>query len=137
MKILDAGHTYLLNNFEKGSQELRFIKRNSGSKTHNEEYDGVQSQEVIRALIDRTQYLNNILPCIESEEAIYHLRMALFLYEARAYRRKQDNVNRKAPSHDDTERPKPWREFDYNDVPFSEYEIETWEIGKDGHLIMK
>ena len=71
------------------------------------------TQEVLRALIDRTEYLDNVIHCTETQDAIWHLRMALFCYEARAYRRKQEGKNRQKPEHDDTMRPKPWNEIHF------------------------
>ena len=137
MRILDPGHVYELDNLGfRGTQTIRFVKRSGGAATHDEEWDGLQTQEVIRALIDRTEYLDAILPCAESDRAAYHLRMALFEYEARAYRRKQEGKNRRIPEHDDTERPRPWRDREYNDVPFNEDGIELRPVGPDGHITL-
>jgi len=136
MKVTDPGHKYQLDMLDEhgitgSDQMLVFLKRDSGSKKHDINYSGTNTQEVLRALIDRTQYLNDILPCNESQDAIYHLRMALFSYEARALRRKYEDVNRKAPEH-----------FDENvrghgenrDIPFTEWEIENQPTGRDGHI---
>jgi len=49
---------------------------------------GTQTQEVLRALIDRTQHCHNCLPHEVNAKIIYHLRMALVLHEARALERK-------------------------------------------------
>lgn len=117
-------------------QPILFVKRSGGAVEYDREWPGVQTQEVLRVLIDRTKYLNGIIPCVESEEAIYHLRMALFQYEARAYRRKQEEKNRKSPEHDDTAHPRPHRIHPYEDVPFSEFEIELRPIGEDGHIVL-
>lgn len=141
MKILDPGHIYELeelgeDQYGKDTQTLTFVKRSGGAVHYDHEWPGLQTQEVLRALIDRTEYLDAIIPCTESQSAAYHLRMALFFYEARAHRRKQEGKNRKQPEHDDTERPKPWREFDFADVPFSEHDIELRPIGPDGHIIL-
>lgn len=136
MEVIDPGHIYALAGLGGGDQTLTFIKRSGGAIEYDEEWPGLQTQEVLRALIDRTQYLDAVLPCKETEDAVYHLRMALFMYELRAWRRKQEEVNREAPEHDDTERPRPWREFPF-EAPFSEHEIELRPTGPDGHIILE
>ena len=136
MKVIDPGHIYEL--IELGSdktQTLTFIKRSGGAITYDHEWPGLQTQEVIRALIDRTEYLDAVLTCTETQDALYHLRMALYCYELRAYRRKRESVNRKAPSHDDSERPRPWRD-NPDDMPFNEQDIENRPIGPDGHIVI-
>lgn len=129
MDVIDPGHIYDL--WQLGSDEpqrLTFVKRSGGAIQYDNEYPGVQVQEVLRALIDRSQYLDDVLECTETKDAVYYLRMALFTYEARAYRRKQEAVNRLQPTHSDDAR-------EYRDVPFTEFEIENRPIGEDGHII--
>lgn len=124
MKEVDRGHVYDL--FQLGSDEpqrLTFIKRSGGAIQYTEEWAGVQSQEVIRALIARTKYLNSIIPCGETERAIEHLRKALWEYEARAYRRKRQELNRERPEHDEEAT-----------FPYGPEDIERWPIGADGHI---
>ncbi len=138
MKIIVPGHVYDL--FQLGSrflQRLTFVRRSGGAVVYDTEWPGVQTQEVLRALIDRTKYLDQVLPCLESKDVLWHLRMALFLYEARAWRRKQEQVNRKDPVHDDTARGRMWRETPYDDVPFNEQDIELRPIGEDGHIVVE
>lgn len=208
MQILDAGHIYLItHNSVSEERKLTFVKRSGGAVTYPVEWPGIQTQAVMRALIDflsysgdntfetkryalwqlgsdeyqtlliddlgtvadileilidRSNYLNSILKCAETsdacdwmhlakavtaypnasefiqrEEMAYFVRMALWCYEARAYRRKQEEVNRKQPEHDDTARPRAWREFPCDDVPFNEIEIEIRPIGDDGHIIIE
>jgi hypothetical protein len=76
-------------------------------------------------------------PVLEKfEEIVNNLRKALFMYEVRAYRRKQEDVNQKKGTHDDTVHPREFREFPFEDVPFGwDNEIELWPIGEDGHVI--
>lgn len=136
MRVIDPGHIYELS--QLGTAEpftLKFVKRSGGAIRYEEEWPGLQVQEVLRALIDRSIYLDNVIPCTETQDAIYHLRMALFMYEVRAWRRKQEGKNRKQPAHDDTARPREWREFPFEDVPFTEHQIELRPIGADGHII--
>lgn len=137
MVIVDPGHVYLLRQLGEGHQEIRFVKRSGGAIKYSEEWDGLQAQEVLRALIDRTEYLNEVIPCTESQDAVYHMRMALFMYETRAYRRKRDKKNRRRGAHDDTARPKGWRPKPFADVPFGEEDIEKRPIGEDGHILIE
>lgn len=137
MEIIDPGHIYDLRQLgSNDTQRLTFVKRSGGAVKYEKEWAGVQTQEVLRALIDRTKYLNEVLPCVESQDAIQYLRMALFMYEVRAWRRKQEEINRKNPPHDDSVRPKPWNQTPFDDVPFDEFEIELRPVGEDGHIIV-
>ncbi len=135
MKIINPGHIYeLVQLGNDETQVIKFVKRSGGAITYNEEWAGLQTQEVLRALIDRTIYLYNVLPCKETEEALKHLRFALYWYEVRAWRRKQSKTNKTSQSHDDKET----STFDFKypkDVPFDEVDIETKPIGEDGHII--
>lgn len=90
MRVLDRGHRYELNTLTKapltgelvaGSKaaELQFLNTEQGR-----ECEGVTTQEVIRALIDRTWYCNDCLPWSGNKLIVDHLRMALMLHEARA-----------------------------------------------------
>lgn len=135
MKVSDPGHVYELDQLGGGVHTLVFVKRSGGAVAYEQEWPGVQTQEVLRALIDRTKYLNGVLECAETKDAVWHLRMALYCYELRAWRRKQGKVNRKSPAHDDTGRSRPWREHP-DDAPFSEYEIELRPTGPDGHIVV-
>lgn len=111
-----------------------------------------QLVDLLDIMIDRSIYLNSIIPCVEtsdacewlsqaklspvSEDSIAYIRMALWCYEARAYRRKVESVNRKQPTHDDTSRPRPWRDLVCDDVPFCSKDIELRPIGDDGHILL-
>jgi hypothetical protein len=134
MRVLEAGHVYELQHLDaEGHETLTFIRRNSKAITHAFEHPGTNTQEVLRALIDRTKFLNDVIPCDETQDAIYYLRMALFCYEARAWRRKQQKLNREAGEHVNPDER-------YTDVPFNEYRIEDLTgleekaTGPDGHL---
>lgn len=198
MIVLDPGHVYKLDD----GQVLKFVKRGGGAIQYSEEWPGIQTQAVMRAviahldyldicgeelqtyplwqlgnpqyfylhlvdtthchdvlnvLIDRSEYLNNILPCVETRDAVDYLadaivmlrshfllrdvadyiRHALWSYEARAYRRKQEKVNREEPAHDDSQRLKAWRDKPASDVPFGPNEIELIPIGPDGHIVLQ
>ncbi|OGG60274.1 hypothetical protein A3C89_00740 [Candidatus Kaiserbacteria bacterium RIFCSPHIGHO2_02_FULL_50_50] len=135
MKVLDQGHIYELRELGGGTCELKFVKRSGGAIQYSEEWGGVQTQEVLRACIDRTKYLFEVLPCNETADALYHLRMALYCYEARAHRRKHEAVNRKRSSHNDVASPNAHRDGE-QDVPFTEHEIELLPTGDDGHIMV-
>jgi hypothetical protein len=93
MRVITPGHHYLLDVYDgRGSMGLRFMKRvgegypgNTGSP-----HEGTNCQEVLRALIDRVQYLHSQSPCEENEEIRSHLRTALLLFEERAARIRGD-----------------------------------------------
>lgn len=138
MKVVDPGHIYQMSQLgNDNTQTIRFVKRSGGTIKYDVEWPGLQTQEVIRVLIDRTQHLASILPCVESHDATYYLRMALWCYEARAYRRKQEEVNRKQPEHDDSVTPKPHRYLIAEDVPFNEHGIELVPTDENGHIILE
>ncbi|MEI8224144.1 MAG: hypothetical protein WCG20_03415 [bacterium] len=136
MKIIDPGHIYELRQLgDSEVQVLKFIKRSGGAVNYAKEWPGLQTQEVLRALIDRTKYLNNVLPCKETEEAIKHLQMAMYWYEARALRRKRSKTNRTTDNHDDKITPSYIPDY-AKDIPFTEENIEKRPIGDDGHIIL-
>src|SRR5258708_5788933 len=84
MKIIEPGHVYQLQHFDgTGSSLLVFVNREPGT-----EHEGTQTQEVLRALIDRTQHCDQCLRWAGNDTIIEHLRMALVLHEARALERK-------------------------------------------------
>ncbi len=135
MKIIDPGHIYELRQLgDDKTQTLTFIKRSSGTIQYDKEWSGLQTQEVLRALIDRTLYLDKVLECKETKEAIKHLRATLYWYEVRALRRKRSKTNRTTNNHDDSETP-PYEMQYAPDIPFTEVDIEKKEIGEDGHII--
>lgn len=88
MKIVEPGHIYELHSLDgaKGETEtLRFVNREGGA-----EHPGTQTQEVLRALIDRTMHCDNCLRWEGNDKIIQHLRMALALHESRAIERKAE-----------------------------------------------
>jgi hypothetical protein len=89
MKVLDDGHTYLLLHLDgAGAEKLSFVKREGPGYPGNEgHYEGTNIQEVLRALIDRSHYLYDQVPCSETLAVIANLRSALLLLELRAARR--------------------------------------------------
>lgn len=111
MKIIEPGHIYRLNWLDGepgGSDTLKnpteypdnflvFVNREKGT-----EHPGTQTQEVIRALINRTKHCDNCLRWEGNDLIIYHLRMALVLHEVRALIRKTEKKII-LPEHIDTD----------------------------------
>src|SRR5271168_537883 len=88
MVIVEPGHIYKLKSIDGADNEaetLRFVNREPGT-----EHPGTQTQEVLRALIDRTMHCDNCLRWHGNDKIIYHLRMALALHESRAIERKAE-----------------------------------------------
>jgi hypothetical protein len=89
MKVKEKGHVYELDAIGNSSthkyepETLTFVNKEPGT-----EHGGTTTQEVIRALIDRTMHCDLCLGDTLDEEIIYHLRHALVLHEARALIRK-------------------------------------------------
>lgn len=87
MRVLDPGHDYELTSFDGGDPvRLTFVKRNDPPEKYpgnNGAYPGTQIQEVLRALIERAQYVNNQIPCPETESAIDLFRQGIYLFESR------------------------------------------------------
>lgn len=86
MKVIEPGHIYQLQHLDgTGAGTLMFVNREAGT-----EHEGTQTQEVLRALIDRTQHCDRCLRWDGNDKIIQHLRMALALHESRAIERKTE-----------------------------------------------
>ncbi len=89
MKVKEPGHIYELASLDGGKkQRLKFVKRVGKNYPFNElpEHPGTNCQEVLRVLIDRCEYLNTQKACAETESIISLLKTALLLFELRAAR---------------------------------------------------
>ncbi|KKK96786.1 hypothetical protein LCGC14_2659260 [marine sediment metagenome] len=87
MLVVKEGHIYSLAHVDGVKRtELVFVCR----EEHLEVHEGVQTQEVLRALIDRTMHCDNCRRWSRNDEIIHHLRKALLLHEVRALERKFD-----------------------------------------------
>lgn len=85
MKVVKPGHTYELSHLDGNkTQTLQFVQR----KPHHEPKEGTNSQEVLRALIDRVIVLDKEKPWPGNEKILHHLRSAILLHEIRALQRK-------------------------------------------------
>lgn len=99
MRVIDPGHIYALEMLGRSgghcSHFLAFVKRIGKRYPGNKgnPFAGTTSQEVLRALIDRANYVNGQIPCPETEAAIGLLRAALVLFELRAARIHKRELN--------------------------------------------
>jgi hypothetical protein len=99
MRVLDPGHQYELSVIsshlepERAARDgtlipetLTFVKRVGDHYPGNKQpqYSGTTTQEVIRALIDRTKYVDNQIPSNHNVVVIDGLRSALYSLELRA-----------------------------------------------------
>lgn len=93
MHVIDPGHRYLLRSLDAKSLEqegieLRFVKRmGPGYPGNTSAYSGTTSQEVLRALIDRSKYVNNQVPDPHNALVLIYLREAILDLELRAAER--------------------------------------------------
>lgn len=96
MRVIDPGHLYELENLDGSPRDplslLRFVKRIGEKFPGNEGqgYPGTISQEPIRALINRTAYVDRQRPHPRNQLAIDHLRQALRELEMRAAEERGD-----------------------------------------------
>jgi hypothetical protein len=135
VKVIEPGHIYFIPyNGKPGGQIVTFIRTDG---TPEENHPGSISQEFLRVLIDRLKHKDGNVNCIENADLLMSLRNALVDYEARAWRRKQDKLNKSSLEHHSFhERGK--------DLPFDDlglFEgprdgIENVPTGDDGHLII-
>lgn len=87
--MLDPGHDYVLESLDGDApQRLTFVKREGAGFPGNVgSHPGTTMQEVLRALIERAEYVNAQVPCAETEAAAEMWKASLVLLEARAARR--------------------------------------------------
>lgn len=88
MKVVDPGHCYLLDSLDGDApQTLIFVKRQGAKYPGNiGSHPGTTMQEVLRALVERAEYVNAQWPCAETQLAIGQLKAAIYLFEVRAAR---------------------------------------------------
>jgi hypothetical protein len=89
MQALDPGHIYFLQSLDGGGHEvLRFVKRQGPNYPGNKgAHPGTTIQEVCRALIDRLDYVNNQIPCMDNRKSRAALQSAIYWLEKRAAER--------------------------------------------------
>lgn len=88
MTVIDPGHEYILDSLDgELIQKLVFVKREGEKYPGNVgSHPGTTTQEVLRALIERCQYVNKQSYCYETAVVIERLITALLLLECRAAR---------------------------------------------------
>lgn len=90
---IDPGHFYKLESLDGiNPQYLKFVKRHDPTDPtrfpgNTNSYEGTTSQTVLRALLDRTKYLQNQKWCVENVIIIFCTKLSIWLYEIRAARR--------------------------------------------------
>lgn len=83
------GHRYLLDHIDgDGNTGFQFVTRFRGEQNR----EGPQCQEVLRMLIDRVCVLNQEVEWEGNRQLLWHLRMALVYFEARALIRKVEKM---------------------------------------------
>lgn len=89
MRVIDPGHEYQLDSLDgELEQRLIFVKREGAKYPGNTgHHPGTTLQEVLRAIIERSEYVNRQIPCAETTLAVGLLQSALYLLESRAARR--------------------------------------------------
>lgn len=103
MRVIDPGHCYELDSLDGDGhvQRLRFVKRVGDKYPGNQPpaYPGPTSQEVLRALIDRTVYADGQIDHttlvgpeghVHNKRALDGLRQALRSFEQRAAEERGD-----------------------------------------------
>lgn len=96
MIVKDKGHRYLLKELDgSGKQEIKFVKRVGYKYPGNvkPEYPGLQNQDLLRVLIDRTLYLDSRERHWVNSICFWLYRLALFLLEFRASSKKELFLN--------------------------------------------
>lgn len=102
MKVLEAGHTYELSNFENkdaAGQTLQFIHKEpiaDGSTEFKTVADGTTNEELLEVLIHRLGFLQKQLPCRENAIVITKLEESLMWLNKRTADRQKRNVDDKS-----------------------------------------
>lgn len=90
MRVIDPGHVYQLDvlDGEDIPLFLTFVKREGDGYPGNVgHHPGTTTQDVLRALIERAQYVDNQIHDEANDEAIWAFRYAIWQLETRAARR--------------------------------------------------
>jgi len=92
MRVTIEGHSYLLDASNGTTQPLDFIRKENCDGALVLVANGTTTEEVLRVLIDRMEYLQLQIPCSENEIAITKLEEALKWLEKRTKDRIARNV---------------------------------------------
>ena len=91
MRVIDAGHFYQVNVLDAelgATAPIRFVKRQGAKFPGNEDaYPGTVSQELLRILLHRAQYVQNQSPCWQTKTSMYFYGAVIWMYEHRAAKR--------------------------------------------------
>jgi hypothetical protein len=89
MKVIDPGHRYQLDTLDgQVDVQLVFVKREGEKFPGNMgAHHGTTTQEVLRALIDRMQYVDQQIPWRMNQDVIAMLRESIRILEFRANER--------------------------------------------------
>jgi hypothetical protein len=92
LRVVDPGHVYRLQVLDGGEQQteqtLTFVKREGAKYPGNVgHHPGTNLQEVLRACLDRLQYLDTQIPCAENKFAQEGIKTAIMMLESRAANR--------------------------------------------------
>lgn len=105
MIVIDPGHVYDLDWLDgkppivsRGGTEdnnrLTFVKRTGDGYPGNQSaHPGTNMQEVLRALIERVQYLDGQISDTRNVAVVNHLRLSIWLLEIRAAERHGRSLN--------------------------------------------
>jgi hypothetical protein len=95
MRVIVPGHIYELDHLDGFFKtKLCFVKREGPDFPGNVgSHEGPTTQEVIRALIDRTSYVDKQKPAWENVHVIDGLRSALYYLEKRAKRMRGEHIS--------------------------------------------
>lgn len=90
MEVIDPGHRYKLRSLDgEADCNLIFVKREGAGYPGNAgSHPGTTCQEVLRALVNRLDYLNNQIPCWQNRLARSCCLIALWLFEHRHAKRR-------------------------------------------------
>lgn len=87
MKVIVPGHRYEVASFENtNDQVIDFIHKQPKENAPGEFVtlcDGTTNEELLRVLINRTEFLNSQFPCRENSIAITKMQEALMWFEKR------------------------------------------------------
>lgn len=94
MESFNDGHLYALPHFDNPDEYelLQFIHKEDVDGVLTTIQDGTTNEEVIEALLDRLDTLNDKCPCEHNAHAIKHLQDALMWLERRTADRKARGV---------------------------------------------
>jgi hypothetical protein len=79
MRVGQPGIEYQVAHLESQGYDVLFFR----SGGYGSPLEAVQEQEILRVLIDRTRFLNGIIPANETGDAIYYLETALAQFGCR------------------------------------------------------